>query len=78
MKLTQFACLFVPTCNYFLYDVDLTDCELFDSEKRDCDLLRGPPKPDYNDCQSGATTTPQPTTTTTTESEETTFKEYDY
>jgi len=39
-------------------------------------LLRGPPKPDYNDCQSGATT-PQPTTTTTTESEETTFKEYE-
>jgi hypothetical protein len=42
----QFACLFVPKCQYFLYDIDLKNCELFDSEKRDCDLIRGPPKPD--------------------------------
>ena len=71
----QFACKIVPKCNYFLYDIELEDCELLDAEKRSCDLLRGPPKPAVNDCLVQTTTTQTTTveTTTTTTEEDTTI-----
>jgi hypothetical protein len=74
----QFACSFVPKCNYFLYDIDLKDCELLDDEKRDCDLLRGPPSPDLLDCFEPTTTSTTTMTTTTEEETTTVFANSDY
>ena len=47
----QFACLVLPECNYFLFDSELKDCELFASEERSCDIVRGPPKPPVMWCK---------------------------
>ena len=73
----QFACFVLPECNYFLYDAELLDCELFATEDRSCDIVRGPPKPPINGCTGPATTT----TTTTTEEPDTTlyysFEDYE-
>ena len=60
----QFACLVLPECNYFLYDLELKDCELFASEERSCDIVRGPPKPPVHDCTEPATTTTEEPDTT--------------
>jgi hypothetical protein len=38
------------------------DCELLATDERSCDLIRGPPTPDYDglDCQGDIVTTPAP------------------
>ncbi len=38
----QRSCVLLQQCSYFLYDEDLMDCQLFDSEERECDLVLGP------------------------------------
>ena len=36
----QLACLHVPGCKYYIYDKDEKDCELMDSDSRQCDLIK--------------------------------------
>ena len=46
----QHACKLLKTCKYFNYDKILKDCELLGSANRNCDLIRGPPHPSFEDC----------------------------
>ncbi len=38
----QRSCVLLQQCSYFLYDEDLMDCQLFDSDERECDIILGP------------------------------------
>jgi hypothetical protein len=64
----QLACLFHRDCQYFVYNRDIEECELHDSEKRNCNVIKGPPSPTLEECQitSTSTTTTMTTTPTTT------------
>ncbi len=53
----------MDSCNYFLYDHDKDDCELLDSDVRQCDVLLGPPVPSIEECEKDYSTTPKITTT---------------
>ena len=65
MSECQDACVHLPSCEYFVYDIDTRDCELLAAPTRKCDILRGPPTPSYEDCKkSTSTSIPQSTTTT--------------
>ena len=59
----QTACNHTPDCNYFLYDHDKDDCELLDSDVRQCDALIGPPVPSIEECGEDHSTTTKITTT---------------
>jgi hypothetical protein len=66
----QLACFFHRDCQYFVYNHDIEECELHDSGKRSCNVIKGPPSPTLEECQvtstSSTTTTTATTTTTTT------------
>ena len=62
----QEACVHRPGCEYFVYDIDTEDCELLAAPTRECDILRGPPTPSYEECTRDGSTTSNPVTTTTT------------
>ena len=49
-EVCQTACRVLTKCEYFNYDMQLKDCELITSTSRNCDLVRGPPEPDYDEC----------------------------
>ena len=47
----QLACQHVPNCQYYIYDVVMQDCQLLDSNSRQCDLIRGSKdSPAYDTC----------------------------
>ena len=62
----QLACLFHRDCQYFVYNHDIKECELHDSGKRNCNVIKGPPSPTYEECQPTTTTSKTTTSTTTT------------
>merc|ERR550517_2023962 len=37
----QLACQHVPSCKYYIYDNKQNDCQLLDSDSRQCDLVKG-------------------------------------
>ena len=50
-KICQLACEHIPSCQYYVYDKILKDCQLLDSDKRQCDLIRGSKaSPDFGTC----------------------------
>ena len=49
-KQCQETCRGDPTCIFFMYDFDSKDCQLIDSYERECDMIRGTPRPDYDQC----------------------------
>ena len=49
-----------------MYDKDTGDCELLAAPKRNCDILRGPPTPSYDDCKKTTSTNIPQTSTITT------------
>ena len=53
----QSACEFDEDCKYFLYNINDKDCKMYDSMARDCDLIRGVPKPEYGglNCETNHT-----------------------
>ena len=63
----QDACVHLPHCEYFVYDIDTRDCELLAAPTRKCDILRGPPTPSYTDCKKSTSTSGPQSTTTTSE-----------
>ncbi len=65
-EVCQTACGLISTCEYFVYDLDFTNCKLIGSPQRSCDLLHGPPEPSINSCRGDipTTTTLLPDTTT--------------
>ena len=36
----QLACQNVPGCKYYIYDIDIKDCQLLNSSSRNCDLIK--------------------------------------
>jgi len=63
----QKACDHYEACQYYMYDDVTKDCELRDSDKFNCDMVRGSPDAkDYKDCNPNVdpTTTTEKTTTT--------------
>ena len=61
----QSACDHLDRCRYFVYDYDTKDCELLDSDQRNCDQIRGPPEPIYEECQDNHSTQATQSTSTT-------------
>ena len=53
----QSACAFDTDCSYFIYNKLESDCKMYDSMARDCDLIRGTPTPPYGDldCETNHT-----------------------
>ena len=47
----QLACMAYTNCNWWVYDAEKLNCELFPSGHRKCDFVRGPPHPDYEKCK---------------------------
>ena len=45
----QLYCLSRNDCKYFVYRHDTKNCNLIDSISRTCDIIYGPPKPNYDD-----------------------------
>ena len=43
----QESCQHVPGCDYYVFDKLAKDCELLGSDSRVCDVVGGPPTPDY-------------------------------
>ena len=72
----QEACVHLPGCEYYVYDIDTEDCELLAAPTRKCDILRGPPTPSYEDCSRDGSTTNNPITTSTSKTSKmtTTYK----
>merc|ERR1719516_117720 len=52
---------------YFLFDSDIQECDLYDTKDMDCDAISGPKSPSIESCNiptsPGPTTTPGPTST---------------
>ena len=49
----QKNCKYLDECKYWEYDKKHKNCVLFDSEERNCDYVRGPPQPSYDECFPG-------------------------
>ena len=48
----QMACQHISGCQYYVFDKNLKDCMLLDSESRHCDLIRGKKdSPNYDTCK---------------------------
>jgi len=66
----QKVCDHLNACKYYMYDAATKDCELRDSDKFNCDMVRGTPDAtDYAKCDPNvypSTTTTKPTTKKTT------------
>jgi len=63
----QKACDHLPTCKFYMYDASTQDCELRDSDKFNCDMVRGTPDATgYDKCDPNVdpTTTTEKATTT--------------
>ena len=60
----QLACSLVGGCRYFIYDNDYKNCELLDSEDRDCDLILGPKFPLIDQCYNSSLSTSTTVATT--------------
>ena len=56
-EMCQFICQHAPDCNYFNYNEENMNCDVYDSSERNCRVLIGPPKPSWSDCQPGSNTT---------------------
>ena len=41
----------VTTCRFFVYDSETKNCLLLNSGERDCDIVRGTPEPNFDECQ---------------------------
>ena len=46
----QESCRNRPICEFFLYHESTKVCHLEGSQRRDCDIVHGPPDPPYGDC----------------------------
>jgi len=53
----QKACKLLANCQYFLYDINVKLCQLFDAEDKVCSVTVGPATPSYEECK-----VPEPTT----------------
>jgi len=56
MEVCQMACQHysldpATTCRFFVYDSETKNCELLNSGERDCDIVRGTPQPDFEQCK---------------------------
>ena len=49
-EICQLACQWLDMCRYFSYRKSLKDCELLTTPRRKCDIIRGPPFPDFQQC----------------------------
>ena len=47
----QLKCKNHSECQFFVYDSDTKECELLDSGKRKCEMVRGTPSPDFEKCK---------------------------
>ena len=47
----QRFCHLSPICKYFIYNKREKVCEILDDDHRQCDTIRGPPSPGYQECQ---------------------------
>ena len=47
----QLECVEHSQCQFFFYDSDSKNCELLNSGKRDCEMIRGTPSPDFEKCK---------------------------
>ena len=45
----QEVCQHIGACQYFVYDTKPRDCALYDSGDKDCDVMGGPPTPNYDE-----------------------------
>jgi len=66
-KTCRLVCDHLPTCKFYMYDVETKDCELRDSDAFNCDMVRGTPDATgYDKCDPNvdSTTTTEKTTTT--------------
>ena len=52
-SLCQTACMLNTGCDYWLYDSNVNDCQLFDRADRDCNLFYGLPSPSVDGCSGG-------------------------
>jgi len=62
----RLVCDHLPTCKFYMYDVETKDCELRDSDEFNCDMVRGSPDAkDYDKCDPNVDpiTTTEKTTT---------------
>ena len=48
----QEFCRTADNCKYFIYNKREEDCELRDDDVRQCDIVRGPPSPGYEGCET--------------------------
>ena len=53
----QLACNHVPSCQYYIWDNVQNDCQLLDSDARQCDMIKGVAKKngatkDWDDCKN--------------------------
>ena len=49
-EVCQLACQMLGRCQYFIYRKSLNDCELLAATRRNCDVIRGPRHPDFEQC----------------------------
>ena len=50
IELCQLACSHHGECRFFRYDLEYQDCELLNSDARNCAMVRGTPEPDFHQC----------------------------
>ena len=70
----QQACTMVEDCIHFVYDIETKDCQLLDSEVKECDVIIGLQVPNYSECFDAfteTTTIPKPDVTTLKPEEDT-------
>ena len=44
-----------PDCAYFLFDKESLQCSLYQTDRRECDQIRGPKMPEYEICNMNTT-----------------------